>query len=101
MKPPRKTPEIHTSTFLHQTSNHLSCILNLLPQYCTQYHLNVLDKGIMPVVVAVQAHLIRIYHVVVIPHRQLLIRHLVNLLLCQRKTLNLVIDFVASLVEEP
>ena len=74
MKPPRKTPEIQTSTFLHQTSNYLPCILHFLPQHCAENHLYILDEGVVTVIVAVQAHFIRINHVVIIPHRQFLIR---------------------------
>ena len=50
MKPPRKTPDIHTSSFLHQTSNHLPCILHFLPKHRTEDHLDVLDEGVMPIV---------------------------------------------------
>ena len=38
----------------------------------------------MPVIITVQAHLVGVYHVITIPHRQFLIRHFVNLHL--RKT---------------
>ena len=54
------------------------CILHILPKHRTQYHLYVLDERIMPIIVAVQAHLIWIYHVVVIPYRQFLIAHRVK-----------------------
>ena len=50
------------------------------PQHRAEDHLNVLDEGVVVEVVEIDAHLIRIYDVVVIPHRQLLIRHLINIL---------------------
>ena len=55
-----------------------SRILHLLPQHGTKNHLDVLDKGVMPIIVAVQTHLIRIYHVIVIPHSQLLLSYSLN-----------------------
>ena len=33
----------------------------------------------MPIIIAVQTHLIRINHVIIIPHRQFLVRHPLNL----------------------
>lgn len=44
------------------------------PQHRAEDHLNVLDERVMIEVVEVQPHLIRIDNVVIIPHRQLLIR---------------------------
>ena len=69
--------------------DNLSRIHHLLSKDCAEDHLYILHKRVVPIVIAVQPHLIRIYHVVVIPHGQFLVAHLVNLLLCQRKTLNL------------
>ena len=63
---------------------HLPSILHSLPKHRTKNHLYILDEGVVTVIVAVQAHFIRINHVVIIPHRQFLIQHFVNLLL--RKT---------------
>ena len=47
--------------------NHLPSIFHLLPQYRTQYHLYILHKRIVPIVIAVKPHLIRIQHISVIP----------------------------------
>lgn len=59
---------------------HLPRILHILPQHGAEYHLYVLDEGVVTVVVAVQAHLVGVYHVVVIPHCYLLITHLVGVM---------------------
>ena len=74
----------HPSAISHQPSYHLPCILHFLPQHSTQYHLYILDERVMAIVITVQAHLVGVYHVITIPHRQFLIRHFVNLHL--RKT---------------
>ena len=55
-------------------------ILHILPQHSTEIHLYILDEGVMPIIIAVQPQLIRINHVVIIPHRHLLITHLVQFL---------------------
>ena len=50
-------------------------------EYSAEYHLDVLDEGVMAVIVAVQSHLVRVYNLVIIPHRHLLITHVVNVFL--------------------
>ena len=62
---------------------HLPSIHHFLPQHRAENHLNILHKRIVMIVVAVQSHLVWVYHVVVVPHCQFLVAHPVNLLLRQ------------------
>lgn len=50
----------------------LPCILHLLSEHSTQYHLDVLQEGIMPIIIAVQSHLVWVNHIVVVLHGNLL-----------------------------
>ena len=47
-------------------------ILHLPPQHRAKDHLDILDKGIMPIIIAIQPNLIRIDDRVVILHRYVL-----------------------------
>jgi hypothetical protein len=50
------------------SSNHLPSILHLLPQYYAKNHLYVLDKRIIPIIIAIQPHLVGIDEgIVVLP----------------------------------
>ena len=55
-------------------SYHFPRIFHLLPEHCTKYHLDILDEGVVVVVVAVQAHLIGIDDRIIIFYRNLLHR---------------------------
>lgn len=63
--------------------NLLSHIRHLPAQHRAQDHLNILHERIVPIIIAVQPHLVRVYHIVVVPHRHLLVAHPDNLLLRQ------------------
>jgi len=52
--------------------NHLPRILHFLSKHGTEYHLYVLDKGIMAIIIAVQANLIRVNDMIIIPNSQFL-----------------------------
>ncbi len=54
------------------SSNHLPRMLHLLPQHRAKDHLDILDKRIMPIVIAIQPHLIGIDDRVVILHSYVL-----------------------------
>ena len=47
--------------------NHLPSIVHLLAQYRAEDHLYIFDEAIIAVVVAVEAHLIGVYHIIVVP----------------------------------
>ena len=47
--------------------------LHLKPKYCCEYHFNILPERVVAIVMTVQAHFIRIDHVIVIPHSNFLV----------------------------
>ena len=50
------------------TLNDFSSVLHLLSKHRTDYQLYVLDERIMAVIITIQAHLIRVNNVVIIPY---------------------------------
>ena len=54
--------------------NYFIIILHLLPQYSAENHLNILNERIVPIVVTVQTHLIRIDNIIIVPYSQFLLR---------------------------
>lgn len=67
-----RLPTINSSA--SQPLNLFSGELYLEAKDGSKDHLNIFDKTIVTVIVAIQSYFIRIYDVIVIPHRQLLIR---------------------------
>lgn len=53
----------------------LPSIPNLPAKDSSKDHLDVFNKTVVAIVVAVQANLVRINHIVIVPHRNLLITH--------------------------
>ena len=52
--------------FIHETLNFLPCKLHLSAKHCCEYHFDILPEGVMAIVIAVEANLIRVYHLVII-----------------------------------
>lgn len=52
--------------FIHETLNFLPSKLHLSAKHCCEYHFDILPEGVMAIVIAVEANLIRVYHLVII-----------------------------------